>query len=77
MLKPSGSLLNTFGFCDLFVCSHDEMRPLLHRPGAADLSVGDVGGDEAQQALQKDLRTVVHVILLRGQFCQVVLGTQM
>ncbi len=43
--------------CDkhLFVCSHDEVSPFLHRPGGADLSVGDVGGDEAQQALQKDL----------------------
>lgn len=55
----------------------DELSPLLCGLGGGDLSVGDVGGDEAQQALQKDLRTVVHVILLRGQFCQVVLGTQM
>lgn len=39
----------------LFVCRHDEMSPFLHRPGGADLSVGDVGGDEAQQALQEDL----------------------
>lgn len=59
----------------LLVCSHDEMSPFLHRPGGADLSVGDVGGNEAQQAFQKDLRTVVDVILLRGQFCQVILQT--
>ena len=59
----------------LFVCRHDEMSPFLHRPGGADLSVGDVGGDEAQQALQEDLWTVVDIILLRGQFCQVILRT--
>lgn len=59
----------------LFVSSHDEMSPLLHRPGGADLSVWDVGRDEAQQALQEDLRAVVNVILLRGQLCKVVLET--
>lgn len=37
------------------MCRHDEMSPFLHRPGGADLPVGDVGGDEAQQALQEDL----------------------
>ena len=39
----------------LFVRSHDEMSPFLHRPGGADFSVGDVGWDEAQEALQEDL----------------------
>lgn len=39
----------------LFVGGHNEMGPLLHTPGGADLSVWDVGRDEAQKALQEDL----------------------
>lgn len=52
---------------------HDEMSPLLHSPGVADLSVRNVRGDEAQQALQENLGTIVDVILLRGQLCQLIL----
>lgn len=55
------------------MCSHDEMSPLLHSPGGADLSVRNVRGDEAQQALQENLGAIVDVILLRGQFCQLIL----
>lgn len=57
----------------LFMGCHDEMSPLLHSSGGADFSVRNVGGDEAQQALQKNLRTVINVILLRGQFWQLIL----
>lgn len=39
----------------LFMSSHDEVSPLLHRSGGGDLSVRDVRRDEAQQALQEDL----------------------
>lgn len=57
----------------LFVGSHDEMSPFLHRLGSADLSVGDVGGDEAEQAVLEDFRAIIHIVLLRGQLCQVLL----
>lgn len=61
------------GLICLFMCCHDEMSPLLHSPGGADLSVRNVRGDEAQQTLQENLGTVVDVILLGGQFCQLIL----
>lgn len=57
----------------LLVCCHDEVSPLLHCLGCADLSVGDVGWDEAQQALQQDFWAIVHVVLLGRQFCEVIL----
>ena len=57
----------------LFMGGHDEVAPLLHSLGSADLSVGDVGGDEADQTLHQDLCSVVHVVLLGGQLSQVLL----
>ena len=51
----------------LFVGAGDQLRPLLRGLGRGDFSVGDVGGDEAEQAILEDLRAVVHIVLLRGQ----------
>lgn len=53
--------------------SHDELSPFLHGFGRADLSVRDVGWNKTQKALHKDLRAVVHVILLRRQLRQILL----
>lgn len=61
---------------DLFVGTDDELHPLLSGLGGADLPVWDVGGDEAQQPLQEDVGAKVHVVLLRGQFRQVLLLQQ-
>lgn len=47
----------------------DELSPLLRRLSGGDLSVGDVGGDEAEQPLLQDLRAIIHIVLLRGQLC--------
>lgn len=49
----------------------DELHPLLSSLGGADLPVRDVGRDEAQQPLQEDVGAIIHVVLLRGQFCEV------
>lgn len=57
------------------VGSDNELDPLLSGLRWADFSVWDVGGDEAEQAVLEDLGTVIHVVLLRGQFCQVLLLT--
>lgn len=51
----------------------DKLKPLLCSLGRGDFSVGDVGGDEAQQAILEDVGAVIHVVLLRGQLCQVLL----
>lgn len=51
----------------------DELKPLLRGLGGGDFSVGDVGRDEAQQAVLEDLGAVIHVVLLRGQLRQVLL----
>lgn len=51
----------------------DELHPLLGSLRRADFPVRDVCGDQAQQAVQEDLRAIINVVLLRGQFCQVLL----
>lgn len=51
----------------------DELNPLLCSLSGGDFSVGDVGRDEAEQAILEDLGAIVHVVLLRGQLCQVLL----
>lgn len=53
--------------------SHNEVSPLLHGLGRADLPVGNVGGDEADKSLHQDLGSVVHIVLLGGQLGQVLL----
>lgn len=42
----------------------DKLEPLLAGLGGGDLSVRDIGGDEAEQPFREDLWTVVHVVLL-------------
>lgn len=54
----------------------DELHPLLSGLRRADFPVRDVGWDEAQQAVQEDLRAVIHVVLLGGQFSEVLLLQQ-
>lgn len=54
----------------------DELHPLVGGLGGADLPVRDVGRDEAQQPLQEQVAAVVYEVLLRGQFCQVLLLQQ-
>lgn len=61
---------------DLFVGTDDELHPLLSGLGRADLPVWDVGRDEAQQPLQEDVGAKIYVVLLRGQFRQVLLLQQ-
>lgn len=51
----------------------DELNPLLRSLSGGDFSVGDVGRNEAEQTILEDLGAVIHVVLLRGQFCQVLL----
>lgn len=58
---------------NLFVGADDELHPLLGGLRRADFPVGDVGRDESQQAVQEDLRAVIYVVLLGGQFCEVLL----
>lgn len=53
--------------------SDGQLGPLLKRLQGCDLTVGNVSGHEAQEALQDHLRTVVHEVLLGGQLGQVVL----
>lgn len=57
----------------LFVGVDDELSPLLCSLSRGDFSVGDVGRDEAEQALLEDLRAIVHKVLLRGQLSQIFL----
>lgn len=57
----------------LFVGVDDQLDPLLGSLSGGDFSVGDVGRDEAEQAVLEDLRAVVHIVLLRGQLGQVLL----
>lgn len=57
----------------LFMGCHNEVSPLLYGLGRADLSVGDVGGDEADKSLHQDLGSIVHIVLLRGQLGQILL----
>lgn len=57
----------------LFVGVDDELSPLLSSLSGGDFPVGDVGRDEAEQALQEDLRAIVHKVLLRGQLSQIFL----
>lgn len=54
----------------------DELHPLLNGLRRADLPVRDVGWDEAQQPLQEDVGAIIYVVLLRGQFCEVLLLQQ-
>lgn len=58
-LLPLGS-----GMLYLFVGADNKLEPLLASLGGSDLSVRDVGGDEAEQPFWKDLWTIVHVVLL-------------
>lgn len=58
-LLPRGS-----GMFYLFVGADDKLEPLLASLGGGDLSVWDVGRDEAEQPFWKDLWTIVHIILL-------------
>ena len=51
----------------LLVGGEDQRGPLVGGLGGGDLPVGDVGGDETQQAVLQDLWTVVHVVLLGRQ----------
>lgn len=65
--------MSVFGDRYLFVGVDDELNPLLCSLSGGDFSVGDVRGDEAEQAVLEDLRAVIHIVLLRGQLCQVLL----
>lgn len=60
-------------FWYLFVGVDDQLDPLLGSLSGGDFSVGDVGRDEAEQAVLEDLGAVVHIVLLRGQLGQVLL----
>lgn len=60
----------------LFMGADDELSPLLCGFSGGDFSVGDVGRDEAEQAILEDLRAVIHKVLLRGQLCQIFLLKQ-
>lgn len=51
----------------------DELDPLLGGLRRGDLSVGDIGWDEVQQTVLEDLWTIIYIVLLRGQICQVLL----
>lgn len=50
-----------------------ELEPLVGGLRRGDLSVRDVGWDEVQQAVLEDLWTIIYIVLLRGQICQVLL----
>lgn len=54
----------------------DELSPLLCGFCRGDFPVGDVGRDEAEQAILEDLRAVIHKVLLRGQLRQIFLLKQ-
>lgn len=60
----------------LFVSRHDKVGPFLHWLGRTDFPVWDVGRNEAEKTFNQDLRAVVHVVLLRGEFCQIILDDQ-
>lgn len=57
----------------LFVGTDDELSPLLQRLRRGDFSVGDVGGNQADQTIVENLSAIIHKVLLRGQFSQVLL----
>lgn len=57
----------------LFVGTDDELSPLLQRLRRGDFPVGDVGGNQADQTIVENLSAIIHKVLLRGQFSQVLL----